>query len=197
MGTTWPSIISKLSSDPALVADFQTAFGRPIDEAGVKESLGVFQRSLVTVNSRFDKFLRGDASALTAEERKGYELFKSYGCIACHQGANMGGNMFQTFGVMNNYFAERGNLTDADLGRFRTTGNDRDRHVFKVPSLRNIALTAPYLHDGSAQTLRDAVDVMFRYQLGRTAPDEDKAMIVQFLGTLTGEYEGAPLDKAR
>ncbi len=112
--------------------------------------------------------------------------FKQYGCVACHQGVNVGGNMFQKFGVMGDYFARRGNLTDADLGRHLVTGAESDRHVFKVPSLRNVALTAPYFHDGSAKTLEDAVEVMFRYQLGRVASKEDKAAIVLFLNTLTG-----------
>jgi cytochrome c peroxidase len=101
--------------------------------------------------------------------------------------------MFQTFGVMGDYFAKRGNPTDADLGRFNVTKNPNDKHVFKVPSLRNVALTAPYFHDGSAKTLNDAVSVMFKYQLGRAASQEDQDYIVMFLKTLTGEYKGKPL----
>ena len=104
--------------------------------------------------------------------------------------------MFQTFGVMGDYFQRRGNVTAADLGRFNVTANEGDKHVFKVPSLRNVALTAPYFHDGSAQTLPDAVEVMFRYQLGRTAPQQDKDLIVKFLYTLTGEHRGKPLGAA-
>jgi cytochrome c peroxidase len=115
--------------------------------------------------------------------------FKQYGCIACHQGINVGGNMFQKFGVMGDYFARRGNPAEADMGRYLVTGEDADKHVFKVPSLRNVALTAPYFHDGTAKTLDEAVDVMFRFQLGRTAPKDDKAAIIKFLGTLTGEPE--------
>ena len=120
-------------------------------------------------------------------EQKGYTLFKNYGCVACHQGTGVGGNMFQTFGVMGDYFKTRGDVKGPDLGRFNATKRDADKHVFKVPSLRNVALTAPYFHDGSARTLEEAVDVMFKYQLGRSAPKEDKALIIRFLATLTGE----------
>jgi cytochrome c peroxidase len=124
---------------------------------------------------------------------RGYQLFKTYGCVACHQGVNVGGNMYQRFGVMGDYFAKRGNLNPKDLGRFNVTKDEADKHVFKVPSLRNVALTAPYFHDGSANTLEDAVDVMIKYQLGRPVPAADKELIVKFLRTLTGEYKGAPL----
>ena len=97
--------------------------------------------------------------------------------------------MFQVFGVINSYFEQRGNITDADLGRFNITGNPQDKHSFKVPSLRMAALTPPYLHDGNAATLRDAVDIMFKYQLGREAPDEDKKAIIEFILTLVGEHK--------
>ena len=144
-------------------------------------------RSLTTPNSRFDRWLKGDKAALSALESHGYALFKYYGCVSCHQGANVGGNMFQVFGVLNEYFKKRGNITEADLGRYNVTGHPADRHSFKVPSLRMAAHTAPYLHDGSAATLRDAVDAMFEFQLGREAPDEDKEAIVAFIKTLAGE----------
>ncbi|EGF30986.1 Cytochrome c551 peroxidase [Oxalobacteraceae bacterium IMCC9480] len=105
--------------------------------------------------------------------------------------------MFQKFGVMGDYFTKRGNITAADLGRFNVTKNDDDKNVFKVPSLRNVALTAPYFHDGSAKSLNDAVDVMFKYQLGRVATQQDKDLIVKFLKTLTGEYQGKSLVSAQ
>ena len=155
----------------------------------IKNALAEFMRSLNTPNSRFDQWLQGDPSALTATELEGYRLFKDYGCVSCHQGANVGGNMFQVFGVINEFFKRRGNVTEADLGRFNVTGNPEDRHAFKVPSLRMAAHTAPYLHDGSAATLRDAVDAMFEFQLGREAPDRDKDLIVEFIKTLAGESE--------
>jgi cytochrome c peroxidase len=130
--------------------------------------------------------LAGEPSAINDVEKVGYSKFKQYGCISCHQGVNIGGNMFQKFGVMADYFSTRPTTT-ADLGRYLVTGALEDKYVFKVPSLRNVALTAPYFHDGSAATLDTAVDVMFHYQLGRTASREDKASIIAFLKTLTGE----------
>ena len=128
---------------------------------------------------------------MTEREKHGYKLFKDYGCVSCHQGANAGGNMFQVFGVLNEYFKQRGNITEADMGRFNVTGNPSDKHAFKVPSLRMAAHTAPYLHDGTALTLRDAVDAMFKFQLGRTAPDDDKDAIVEFIATLAGDTSSA------
>jgi cytochrome c peroxidase len=123
---------------------------------------------------------------LTAQEEEGYRRFREYGCTSCHQGMLLGGNMYQKFGVLGDYFAGR-QVTQADLGRFNVTQREEDRHVFKVPSLRNVALTAPYFHDASASTLNEAVMVMARYQLGRELADEDVAAIVAFLGTLTGD----------
>lgn len=101
--------------------------------------------------------------------------------------------MFQVFGVMGNYFKDRGNPTKADLGRFNVTGREEDRHVFKVPSLRNVALTPPYFHDGSVDNLEDAVDVMAKYQLGRSLSEEERNALVAFLESLTGTLEGKPL----
>jgi hypothetical protein len=135
----------------------------------VRDAIATFERSLATPNSRFDRFLRGDAKALGETERAGYKLFKQIGCTSCHQGVNIGGNSYQRLGVMEDYFAVRGKITGADLGRFNITRREEDRYLFKVPSLRNVALTAPYLHDGSAQTLHDVVAIMARYQLALTA----------------------------
>jgi cytochrome c peroxidase len=196
MGSNWPEVLGKLSQDPALVSAFKQAYPDGLQPPNIQDAVATYERSLFTPNARFDKYLRGDAAAIDADELQGYRLFKRYGCVACHQGVNVGGNMFQMFGVMGDYFAKRGNPTEADLGRYNVTKNDADKHLFKVPSLRNIALTAPYFHDGSAKTLPEAVDVMFKYQLGRTAPAGDKALIVKFLHTLTGEYRGKPLASA-
>jgi cytochrome c peroxidase len=195
MGSNWAEVLGKLGKDAALVAEFKETYPDGLQSKNIQDGIGIFGRSLVTPNARFDKYLRGDKSAINAEELKGYELFKKYGCVACHQGVAVGGNMFQTFGVMGDYFAKRGNPTEADLGRYNVTKNEADKHVFKVPSLRNVALTAPYFHDGSAKTLNDAVTVMFKYQLGRSASPQDQEQIVMFLRTLTGEYKGKPLDR--
>jgi len=196
MGSDWKEVLGKLSQDEPLVALFKASYPDGLQSRNIQDAIATFERSLTTPNARIDKYLRGDRAALTNDELRGYQLFKAYGCVACHQGVNIGGNMFQTFGVMGDYFQRRGNVTAADLGRFNVTANEGDRHVFKVPSLRNVALTAPYFHDGSAQTLPDAVEVMFRYQLGRTAPQQDKDLIVKFLYTLTGEHRGKPLGPA-
>ena len=187
MGSLWPEVIAKLYQDDEYPALFAQSYPDGISRPNVRNAIAEFMRSLTTPNSRFDRWLRGDDEALTARERRGYAHFKDYGCVSCHQGANVGGNMFQVFGVINQYFKQRGNITEADLGRYNVTGNTEDRHAFKVPSLRMAALTAPYLHDGSAATLRDAVDAMFTFQLGREAPDVDKDAIVAFIKTLVGE----------
>ena len=193
MGSSWDDVVARLLRDPDFVAAFKASYRDGLTPANLQNALATFVGSLVTPNARFDKYLRGDTQALTPDEVRGYQLFKSYGCVSCHQGVNVGGNMFQQFGVMGNYFASRGNPSPADLGRYNVTLKDADRHVFKVPGLRNVALTAPYFHDGSARTLGEALDVMFKYQLGRSAPQQDKELIIKFLHTLTGEYRGKPL----
>jgi cytochrome c peroxidase len=185
-GSDWTDVVARLQQDHAISTQFAAVYSGGITSRNAIDAIATFVRSLNTP-SRFDRFLRGDSGAITTEEVQGYNKFKSYGCVACHQGVNVGGNMFQKFGVMGDYFADRGNVTAADFGRFNVTKRERDKFVFKVPSLRNVELTAPYFHDGSAATLETAVAIMFRYQLGRDAPPEDKALIVRFLKTLTGE----------
>ena len=187
MGSNWPAVVASLNQDPLYPMLFNSIYADGITRENIKDAIAEFERSLITPNSRFDRFLKGDDSAINAREKRGYRLFKRYGCASCHQGVAVGGNMFQIFGVINSYFKQRGNITEADLGRFNVTGNPLDKHSFKVPSLRLAALTPPYLHDGNAATLREAVDIMFKFQLGRTAPDEDKEAIVAFIKSLVGE----------
>lgn len=187
MDSSWPEIIGKLKRSPDYIAAFQALYADGITSNNIKEAIATFERSLVTPNSRFDRYLRGDRKALTPEEQEGYRRFKAYGCAACHQGVNVGGNMFQGFGIFGNYFQDRGTETVADRGRYNVTGKERDRGLFKVPSLRNVELTSPYFHDGSVETLAEAVQVMGQYQLGRQLSTEDIDAIVQFLTTLTGE----------
>ena len=196
MGSNWADVLAKLAKDGALVDQIKQSYPDGLQAKNIQDAIAVFERSLTTPNARFDRYLRGDKAALSGDELRGYQLFKAYGCVACHQGVNVGGNMFQTFGVMGDYFTKRGNLTRADLGRYNVTKSETDKHVFKVPSLRNVALTAPYFHDGSAKTLGDAVDVMFKFQLGRPASAQDKELIVKFLHTLTGERNGKSLQPA-
>lgn len=193
MGSDWKVVVQRIADDPAYRTAFADAYPGGVTQANIQGALADYERTLLSTNSRFDQYLAGNTEILDIEEKYGYQRFQEYGCIACHQGVNIGGNMFQKFGVLGDYFATRGNLTEADLGRFNVTGEEDDRNVFKVPSLRNVAVTAPYFHDGSQATLEGAVTVMFKYQLGRTPSEEDKRLIVKFLKTLTGEWEGKPL----
>lgn len=188
MGIQWQVLIPKLQQ----VAEYDTAFAQlypdGITVTNVIDTLATYQRSLYTPDSRFDQYLRGDQAALNSREQTGYRLFKDYGCISCHQGMNVGGNLYQKFGIMGDYFAKRGKITTADWGRYNVTQNPADRFVFRVPSLRNVALTAPYFHDGSAPTLKDAITTMANYQLGRSLSSNDTESIAQFLKTLTGKH---------
>lgn len=187
MGSKWDDVVVWISKDATYKKGFAAAYSDGVTKANIQNAIASFERTLITPRSSFDRYLLGETNAITAEEKAGYAKFKQYGCIACHQGVNVGGNMFQKFGVMGDYFEKRGKPTEADLGRYLVTGEEEDKNVFKVPSLRNVALTAPYFHDASAPTLEAAVDVMFKYQLGRVASKEDKSAIVAFLKTLTGK----------
>jgi cytochrome c peroxidase len=191
MGSSWPEVEAKLRQDPDYTRSFEAIYPDGVRPDNVKDALATFERSLVAVDSRFDRFLRGQSSAITADEARGYEAFKAYGCAACHQGANVGGNMFETLGVAGDYFGDRGHVTEADYGRYNVTRREEDRFQFRVPSLRLAVLTAPYFHDGSVESLADAIDIMARYQLGRPIPDDDRALIIAFLGTLPGKLRVA------
>jgi cytochrome c peroxidase len=190
MGGTWPKAVAMLADDSTFSGEFAAIYPDGIQPGNIRDAIATFERSLVTPNSRFDRFLRGDRAALNENERDGYRLFKRIGCISCHQGMNIGGNSYQKLGIMENYFEARGHINASDFGRFNVTRREEDRFFFKVPSLRNVALTAPYLHDGSAKTLNDAVRIMARYQLGVRLEEAEEAAIVAFLRTLTGEYQG-------
>lgn len=193
MGSNWAEVITKLKQNSAYVTTFSGIYNNGITAENIADAIATFVSSLITPNSRFDKYLKGDTKAITKYELSGYASFTSYGCIACHQGINVGGNMYEKLGIMRDYFADRGNITEADKGRYAVTNNPDDLYMFKVPGLRNVALTAPYFHDGTAQTLEQAVITMGRYQLGISLPPEDVSRIVAFLRTLTGEYNGNPL----
>ncbi|MER8728895.1 c-type cytochrome [Mesorhizobium sp. M1227] len=196
MNTSWEELLTKLRSNAEYSQRFARVYGAIPDRTSVLDALVVFQRSLITPDARFDRYLKGERDAITTDEEHGYLLFKAYGCVACHQGANVGGNLFQKFGIFQDPFARQKTLTKADLGRFAVTGAESDRHVFRVPSLRNVAVTAPYFHDGRTASLADAVKIMARNQLGRELDQRDADLIVEFLGTLTGEYRGRPLTSA-
>ncbi|MES2320482.1 MAG: cytochrome c peroxidase [Pseudomonadota bacterium] len=180
----WDVVASRLTGDAAFGQHFNLVYGEEISAALVKDALANYLRLLVTP-SRFDRYLRGDKGALSADEKAGYARFKSYGCVSCHQGINVGGNMYQKFGTMRE--PQAGAAIAADQGRFELTRREPDRHMFRVPGLRNVARTAPYFHNGSVATLEEAVGAMFKYQLGRDAPKQDQALIVLFLRALDGE----------
>jgi cytochrome c peroxidase len=191
LGTTWSAIEDKLRTDAEWRASFERAYPDGVTTANIKDALSRYIDTLITPDARLDQFLRGDIDALTSDERRGYESFKALGCSTCHQGANVGGNMFQRLGVMHDYFqarVEHGGPapTAADLGRYETTKQHSDRHVFRVPSLRNVALTPPYFHDGSVPTLELAVVEMGYVQLGKRLSQEEVTLLVAFLKTLTG-----------
>ena len=185
----WELVASRLTGDPAMGARFSVVYGNDVSANLIKDALGNYLKSLTTP-SRFDRYLRGDKAAISADEQAGYARFKSYGCVSCHQGINVGGNMYQKFGAMRDMAP--GASMAIDPGRFEVTGREADRHMFRVPGLRNVALTAPYFHNGSVATLDEAVDAMFKYQLGRSAPAADKELILRFLHTLSGEQIPPP-----
>jgi cytochrome c peroxidase len=172
-----------LQSIPGYVAEFKAVYGQDkIDIDMITDSIAEFEKTLVTPNSRFDKWLMGNDKALSARELAGYTLFKESGCVACHNGPAAGGTSFQRMGVVEPYKS-----TSPAEGRSAVTGVDADRFNFKVPTLRNVELTYPYFHDGQARTLEQAVDIMGRLQLGRTYSQDEIGSIVAFLKTLTGE----------
>ena len=172
-----------LQSIPGYVDEFKRVYGKDkIDIDMITDSIAEFEKTLVTPNSRFDKWLAGDDKALTGKELAGYTLFKESGCVACHNGPAAGGTSFQRMGVVEPYKS-----SSPAEGRSAVTGVDADRFNFKVPTLRNVELTYPYFHDGEARTLEEAVDIMGRLQLGRTYSADEIGSIVAFLKTLTGE----------
>lgn len=183
MAFTHELAVEMLQSVPGYTVEFRKAFGTDkIDIDMVTDAIAAFEETLVTPHSPFDKWLAGDDDALTPTQLRGYELFKNSGCVACHNGASLGGNSFQKMGLVEPY-----HTTAEAEGRSAVTGKDADRFNFKVPTLRNVELTYPYFHDGGADTLVEAVDIMGRLQLGKKFTPDENAAIVAFLKTLTGE----------
>jgi len=192
--SSWTEVLSKLRQDKGYQRMAAIVCTQGLDADCVRSAIAEFERSLITPNSRFDQYLRGDEHAISKAEKHGYALFKSYGCVACHQGRNVGGNLYQTLGVMANYFDDFPTHNEASLGRFNVTHNPDDKHRFKVPSLRLAVLTPPYFHDGSQSDLHQAIRTMAKYQLGRAISDDDIAAIIDFLYTLPGQYAGKSLE---
>ncbi|MBC7905380.1 MAG: cytochrome-c peroxidase [Rhodospirillaceae bacterium] len=183
MGFTHELAVEVLQSIPGYVTQFKKVFGsEKVTIEEVTKAIAAFEETLVTPNSRFDKWLKGDKKALTANEKAGYTLFKDSGCVSCHNGAAVGGNSYQKMGVVEAYKA-----TSPAEGRVAVTKDEADRFNFKVPTLRNVELTYPYFHDGEAATLTQAVETMGRIQLGKQFTADENAKIVAFLKTLTGD----------
>lgn len=180
MANSLGTVLEDLKRSKTYSALFEALYEDGITKDNLAEVLAEFEKTLITPNSSFDKYLRGDMKALNEHEIEGYRLFKTMGCISCHNGVNIGGNLYNKFGIYQNAKSE-------ELGRYNITHREEDKYVFKVPSLRNVALTAPYMHDGRAETLEAAVNIMTQYQLGYPMDKEDLHRIVDFLNTLTGE----------
>lgn len=191
----WEEIIAKLEQDE----DFKRRFLSVYPELSgytITDAIAEFEKTLITPNSAFDRYLKGDQNALTKNQMNGYELFKQHKCDTCHTGTALGGQSFEYMGLYDDYFAARGTaLTDADQGRFAHTKDPADMHKFKVPTLRNVVLTAPYMHDARTDDLKEAVRIMLHYQSGKDLSEKDVSDIAEFLESLTGEYQGKPLSK--
>jgi len=192
--TSWAEIASRLDARPELRARFESVFADGVSVANARAALLAFERSLASPGAAFDRWLQGERGALSESALRGYGVFKSYGCVSCHQGALVGGNVFARLGVMRPYPGSEGGGAGSrdsgdrrgDRGRMDVTGLAADRFVFRVPSLRNVALTPPYLHDGSLPSLEMVVGVMATYQLGRALDVEQIDDVVAFLASLTG-----------
>ncbi len=193
MNSSWSFIKNYLKKQKHYQQAFQKLFSNGITRKNIEDVFIHFEKTLITPNAPFDRYLRGDTNALSEEQKKGYQLFNSYGCIACHQGINIGGNLFARFGIYENPFKEQKKLNKIDWGRFSLTQNPQDKHVFRVPSLRNVAKTAPYFHDGRAKSLKAAIKAIGLAQLGREIPQADILMLEAFLHSLTGQYKGNSL----
>jgi cytochrome c peroxidase len=192
MASNWAEAIPKLQQDAELTTAFNAVYPQGYSKETITEAIAMFERTLLTP-SRFDKYLRGDANALTQEEQKGYRLFAEHRCNTCHAGKILGGQSFEYMGLYGDYFKDRGKPDTPDFGRFSKTKQEDDRFKLKVPTLRNIALTFPYFHDSTTSDLQQAVKTMAKYQTPKPLSDADAALIVTFLKSLTGEYNGKPL----
>jgi cytochrome c peroxidase len=194
MGAQWTEIEKRLLRDRTYRKTFYRLFPDNVTRENVLEALAAYQALLVTPNCRFDRFLLGDGRIVSDQEKRGFEIFQKKGCATCHVGVNLGGQSFERMGLRAEYFAGRGEIKEADNGRFNVTGNEADRHKFRVPSLRNVVLTWPYFHDGSVATLREAVEVMAACQTEEAMTPDEVDLVVDFLETLTGELGGKPLE---
>ncbi|HBK4767333.1 TPA: cytochrome-c peroxidase [Serratia liquefaciens] len=183
---SWEEIIGKLDKDPVLTRDFVAAYPQGLSGETITDAIAEFEKTLITPDSPFDNWLRGDDNAMTMQQKHGYQLFKDNKCATCHGGTILGGRSFEPLGLKRDF--NFGEITAADIGRMNVTSEARDRLRQKVPGLRNVALTAPYFHRGDVATLDEAVKLMLRYQVGTELPQQDVDDIVAFLESLTGVY---------
>lgn len=188
MDTTEAHVVEQLKGIPGYAKIFAKAFpgtADPITFDNVRKAIAVFEATLTTPNAPFDRYLKGNEKALDATQKDGLALFINKGCAACHNGINVGGGMYAPFGVVERPGADI--LPPGDKGRFAVTRTASDAYVFRVPSLRNITLTAPYFHTGKVWDLRQAIGIMGSSQLGAKLSDDEVSKIETFLGALTGE----------
>lgn len=188
----WKQICGKLEADAALTAEFKAVYPSGWSDKNITDAIAEYEKTLVTPNSRFDRWLMGK-NALTETELRGYERFKAYRCASCHTGKAVGGQSFEYMDLKKPYFTDRGNTLGSDEGLRGFTKQEQDLHKFKVPTLRNVELTAPYLHDGTVQSMDEAVRIMGDYLAGISIPPAERTDIVAFLRTLTGEFQGKKL----
>ena len=179
---SWDDIVARFEMDEEFKKEFLKEYPQVTKET-LTHAIGEYEKTLITPNSDFDRYLKGDKTALSEQQVRGYELFKQHKCDTCHTGVAMGRQSYEYMGLYGDYFKDRGTpLTDADEGRFAQTKDPFDMHRFKVPTLRNIALTAPYFHDASAKELKDAVSAMLKYQSNVKQPaQKDVEYITSFL----------------
>lgn len=189
---SFDEIIERLEADEEFSSRFKAVYPEGITELTITDAIAEYEKTLITP-SRFDAYLRGDSSALSAEEIEGYELFKKFDCATCHVGKNIGGQSYEKFSLHGDYYSDRAyRVSDATLnvednGRYKQTGLDYDKNRFKVPSLRNVELTYPYMHDGTIQDLSEVVNKMVLYQTVKKIRFSDTEKITKFLYTLTGD----------
>jgi cytochrome c peroxidase len=215
MGANWPDITKKLSQDKTYIDLFNKVFSSNsfnpksvegqqhggISSRKVIKAIATFERSLLTPDSPFDLYLKGDKNAIDEETKEGYQLFKKYGCIACHNGVAIGANMYSRLGIIFPYYVASNQSAsfdedeNNDLGRFSITQEEKDKFIFKVPSLRNVAITGPYFHNGSIKSLYRAVSIMIKYQLGKIVKKNDVEKIVLFLESLTAPVVKKSVEK--
>ncbi len=214
MADDWDAVVVELAQDPAFVTEFMAVYGpegwtaerlpeadaqgvfpapAELTQDALTDAIATFEMTLVTPDSPFDRWLKGQADAMSADAIAGWEIFDARGCDTCHAGQAMGQTSFEKMGVVADYFHDRGEITEVDKGRMGVTEDPADEHHFKVPTLRNVALSWPYFHDGQTRDLTEAVRIMGKYQQEHELSEAELPKVVAFLESLTGEYQGKPL----